>query len=80
MSNNLALNILEYYSYVGLILAWWYSSTKLGPALEKHKVENTTIYIVTGIMVIILWPIMLTRINHESAEEIARNLKEEEKY
>jgi hypothetical protein len=68
---------IEIYIYIGLLSGWWFS-TKLSTALEKYEVNNKSIYWVTAIMFLLLWPITIWSANYESANQIAKNLRSEE--
>lgn len=73
------VSFLEIYTYVGLLSGWWFNSQHLTPALKENKVEDTKIHWVTGIMFLIAWPLVIWRNNAESANNIAKELREEER-
>lgn len=70
--------IIEFYIYIGLLSGWWFS-TKLSTALKKYKVNNKSIYWITGIMFLLLWPITIWSATNGSADEIAKSIKNNEK-
>ncbi len=72
----IVLFLLEIYLYVGMLNGWWFSSMHLTQALKHNEVKNTKIHWITGVMFTIAWPLIIWKNNEESANVIARELKQ----
>jgi hypothetical protein len=74
------MNYFIIYLIVGTVLGWYYSGLlKKQLLLKKIEPQNQSLILfIVGVLIILIWPLALTKLNQKSAANIAADMKEEE--